>query len=101
MHYVYILISLKDKKFYIGLTNDLKRRIKEHSSGKNQSTSHRRPLKLIYYEAHHNKNDAARREKYFKTTKGKHTLRQMLKNQLVELKIGLTNRNRHPISAFN
>lgn len=87
MVYVYVLISLKDKKFYIGLTEDLERRFREHSGGKNLSTKSRRPLELIYYEVHFNKHDAARREKYFKTTKGKHTLRQMLKNKLMELNI--------------
>jgi len=82
MYYVYVLLSLKDKKFYIGFTNDLKRRLKEHDSGKNISTKSRRPLKLIYYEAHLSKADAERRERYFKTTKGKSTLKQMLRESL-------------------
>ncbi|MFC1793950.1 GIY-YIG nuclease family protein [Planctomycetota bacterium] len=82
MFYVYVLISLKDGKFYIGFTNDLKRRLKEHNSGKNISTKSRLPLKLIYYESHLSKTDAVRREKYFKTTKGKSTLRQMLRESL-------------------
>jgi putative endonuclease len=82
MYYVYVLLSQKDKKFYIGLTNDLKRRLKEHNSGKNISTKSRLPLKLIYYEAHLSKADAARRERYFKTTKGKSTLKQMLRESL-------------------
>jgi putative endonuclease len=76
------LISLRDRKFYIGFTNDLKRRLKEHNSGKNISTKSRLPLKLIYYESHLSKVDADRREKYFKTTKGKSTLRQMLRESL-------------------
>ena len=82
MYYVYILLSLKDKKFYIGFTNDLKRRLKEHNSGKNTSTKSRLPLELLYYEAHLSKADAMRRERYFKTTKGKSTLRQMLRDSL-------------------
>jgi len=52
MFYVYVLLSLKDGKFYIGYTEDLKRRLKEHNSGKNISTKSRLPLKLIYYESH-------------------------------------------------
>ncbi len=87
MHSVYVLISLKDKKFYVGLTSNLSRRVKEHIDGKSPSTKSRRPLKLIYQEVHYNKQDAARREQYFKTTKGKHTLRQMVKNRLKELDI--------------
>jgi putative endonuclease len=84
MHYVYVLLSLKDEKFYIGFTNDLERRLKEHNSGKNISTKSRLPLKLLYYEAHLSKKDAARRERYFKTTKGKSTLKQMLRDSLME-----------------
>jgi len=82
MYYVYVLLSFKDDKFYIGFTADLKRRLKEHNSGKNISTKSRRPLKLIYYEAHLSKLDAERRERYFKTTKGKASLKQMLRNFL-------------------
>jgi putative endonuclease len=85
MYYVYVLLSLKDKKFYIGFTNDLKRRLKEHDSGKNISTKSRFPFELIYYEAHLSKADAMRRERYFKTTKGKSTLRQMLRDSLKTL----------------
>ena len=85
MFYVYVLLSLKDKKFYIGFTNDLKRRLNEHNSGKNISTKSRIPLKLIYYESHLSKADAERREKYFKTTKGKSALKQMLRESLRNL----------------
>jgi putative endonuclease len=43
--------------------------------GKNFSTKNRRPLELIFYEAFPNKFDALKRERYFKTTKGKTTLK--------------------------
>jgi putative endonuclease len=82
MHYVYILLSQKDGKFYIGFTSDLQRRLQEHHNGKAQSTKSRRPLKLLYYEAHLSKEDAQRRESYFKTSKGKATIRQMLRNSM-------------------
>lgn len=87
-HYVYILLSLKDKKFYIGLTNNLERRLEEHRQGKNISTSKRLPLKLIYYEAHLSKEDAERRERYFKTDKGKLTLRMILRDSLSKSRDG-------------
>lgn len=82
MHYVYVLLSQKDNNFYIGFTSDLKRRLKEHKDGKAYSTKSRRPLKLIYYEAHASQIDARRREDYFKTSKGKATLRQILRDSL-------------------
>jgi len=80
--YVYVLRSAKDHDFYIGSTNDLKRRMQQHQRGENTSTAKRLPLKLLYFEGHRSKEDALRREKYFKTTKGKVTLRQILKNAL-------------------
>jgi putative endonuclease len=55
MHYVYILQSELDEEFYIGKTADLKRRYSEHSRGQVESTKHRRPLKLLCYEAYHTK----------------------------------------------
>ena len=82
MHFVYVLLSLKDKRFYIGLSNNLTRRIKEHKYGKGQSTKGRRPLVLLYYEAHASQKDAKRREKYFKTSKGRTTLKQILRDAI-------------------
>jgi putative endonuclease len=82
MHYVYILKSLKDLKLYIGKSDNLKRRIDEHFTGKVKSTKSRIPLKLVFYEAFLDKKDADRREKYFKTSKGKSTLRMMLRESL-------------------
>ena len=79
-YYVYVLLSLKDRKFYIGYTNNLKRRFEEHQRGENLSTSKRLPVELILYEAFLSKDDAQRRERYFKTAKGKTTLRQMLRD---------------------
>jgi putative endonuclease len=66
MYYVYILISRKDKKLYIGFSDDLKARIKKHNEGKVQSTKYRRPLVLVYYEAYKCKKDALNREKQIK-----------------------------------
>jgi len=77
------LASLKDKKLYIGQTDNLKQRFKEHQTGKNLSTSSRRPFQLIFYEAFLDKDDAIRREKYFKSSKGKSSLKQILRSSLV------------------
>ena len=82
MFYVYVLYD--GKEFYIGLTADIKRRLSEHKAGKVRSTKKRIGLKLIFYEAFLNKSDAERRERYFKTTKGKRSLRLMLKRTLEE-----------------
>ncbi|PIP51018.1 excinuclease ABC subunit C [Candidatus Berkelbacteria bacterium CG23_combo_of_CG06-09_8_20_14_all_41_73] len=82
MYYVYILFSTSDRKFYTGYTSNLKIRISKHHEGKVISTSKRKELKLIYYEAYLSKIDARRNEKYYKTTKGKQDLRKKLKDFL-------------------
>ncbi len=78
MYYTYVLIGKKDGNFYIGFTNNIEKRVEEHSQGKVVSTANRIPLKLIYYEACLNKYDALKREKYFKSGFG----RRFLKNRL-------------------
>ncbi len=85
MYYVYILLSEKDDKFYTGSTNDLKRRINEHSRGRVDSTKDRLPMRLIYYEACIDEIDARAREKYLKSGMGKRYIRNRLKNYLKDL----------------
>ena len=72
--YVYVLESLKDGNRYVGYTNDLKKRIKEHEIGKSFSTKSRLPVKLIYFEGCLDEIDAKRREQYLKTTQGRRFL---------------------------
>jgi len=82
MFYTYVLISEKDKKFYVGFTKNLKKRFVEHQKGLVPSTVHRRPLKLIYYEACLNEKDAVAREKYFKTGFGRRFLKNRIKTYI-------------------
>jgi putative endonuclease len=81
-YYIYVLRSSKDNNFYVGFTEDLKSRFKEHSSGNVISTRERRPLEIIYSEACLSKKDALHREKYLKTYHGKLFLRNRLKSYL-------------------
>lgn len=62
MFYVYVLKSKKDKRFYIGFTSNLKKRIHEHNTGLVFSTKLRIPFEVVYYEAYKSKNDAKKRE---------------------------------------
>ncbi len=78
-YYVYILKSKNRDFIYTGYTENLIRRFKEHNNREEHSTKHYTPFDLIHYEAYRNERDAKRREEYFKTTKGKTTLRTMLK----------------------
>ncbi|MEK7188690.1 MAG: GIY-YIG nuclease family protein [Patescibacteria group bacterium] len=78
MYYTYVLRSLKDLKFYIGSTNDLRKRLEKHLKGKVTATKDRRQLKLIYYEACLNKLKSFEREKYFKTGFGRRFLKSRI-----------------------
>ena len=79
-YYIYILQSKKDNKFYTGYTKNLKLRFEQHNKGLVKSIKNRRPLKLIYYEACLNQQDATHREKYLKTYYGKMFLKNRLKS---------------------
>ena len=82
MYYVYLLRSKNSGKIYTGYTNNLRNRYKQHLEGKSFSTKSMGELELIFYEAFKSKKDALRREKYLKSTKGKRTVKIMLKYSL-------------------
>lgn len=81
-HYIYVLKSKVDGKFYTGYTKDLKLRFKLHNKGKVPSTKYRKPLDLLYYEACISQDDVTHREKYLKTYHGKQFIRKRLKSYL-------------------
>ena len=81
-YYVYILQSLKSKKWYTGSTNDLRKRFKDHQKNLSSYTKGRGPFKLIYYEASLHEEDARVRERYLKTGMGKRYLKNRLKRSL-------------------
>lgn len=76
MYYLYVLENGTDR--YIGRTNNLRKRVRQHNAGMNFSTKSSMNWKLIYYEAHLNPEDAKRREGYFKTSVGRRSLNRML-----------------------
>ena len=82
MYYVYVLRDFKTDKSYIGYTSDLERRLKEHKSDNVHTTLRFSESNLIFYEAFVAKEDAVRRESYFKTTKGKKALKLILRESL-------------------
>jgi putative endonuclease len=81
-YYTYILQSLKNSSLYIGYTSDLKKRFKEHNSGKSKATKPFIPYKLIFYESFLNKIDAKNREIYLKGGYGRKTIKTMINKYL-------------------
>ena len=74
MHYVYLIKNNRDKETYIGYTNNLKRRLKEHKDKKPE---------LVYYESYKSEKDARLREMKLKQ-RGQtvRRLKERLKNSL-------------------
>ena len=58
MYYVYILQWKRNNNFYVGYTDNLERRLKQHQKQDN--------FKLIYYEAYQSEKAARQREKRLK-----------------------------------
>jgi len=65
MFFVYILQSRRNKELYIGYSNDLKKRLKEHNLGLVYSTKKNKPFSLCYYEAYASKQDALKRAHHY------------------------------------
>jgi len=61
MWYVYILLC-DQKIFYVGSTNDLKRRIQQHRKGESKYTSKFSDIKFVYYEKQSSEKSARSRE---------------------------------------
>jgi putative endonuclease len=58
-YFVYILKSETTNTSYVGYTSNLEKRFTEHNNGKNPSTRHKRPWKLIYQEEYPTRPEAA------------------------------------------
>jgi len=77
MFFVYAIKSTIRNYIYVGLTNNIERRITEHNKGENRSTKPYKPFLLIYSEEWETREQARRREKYFKTGIGKEFLKSI------------------------
>jgi putative endonuclease len=80
--YVYVLRSLTDHQFYVGLTRDLPQRVQQHNNGLVTSTRKRVPFELVYWEGCLSESDAAQREKYLKSAWGKRYIKTRLRRYL-------------------
>lgn len=72
MHYVYILRSKSDPdRYYVGLTSDLRARLKRHNGGEVPHTSKFTPWELKTYIAFSDEQQAIAFEKYLKSASGR------------------------------
>jgi putative endonuclease len=76
-NYTYVLLCA-DGDWYIGSTNDLRRRVAEHQQGQVTATKPRLPVRLVYYEACRSLAAARAREQQLKTGFGRGSLNRRL-----------------------
>ena len=74
MYTIYALL-LSDKNIYVGMTNNINRRIKEHQRGKTKTTKNKKILKIGLIEERPIRLEARKREKYWKSGCGKERLK--------------------------
>ena len=70
MYKVYAIKSRLRNYIYVGLTSNLEERIRRHNDGRERTTKAYRPFELIYSEEHLTREEARKREKYFKSGVG-------------------------------
>ena len=77
MHYV--IYSDSADRFYKGHCEDISRRLKEHNSGRTKSIKAFIPWRIVYYEESSTRDEAIKREHYFKTSAGRRYLKEKIK----------------------
>ena len=70
---------MKTKRYYVGCTNNIERRLKEHNNNKTFSLKNRGPFELIYKEEYSTLKEARKREKEIKSYKGGNAFKRLLR----------------------
>jgi len=81
MWFTYIIRNDVNNRFYIGSTNNIKRRLKEHSRSKRQSIAHFGTYRLIYKEEYTTRSEAFQRERQIKAYKGGNAFKKLLREK--------------------
>lgn len=74
MYYIYVLKSEVNGHRYIGMSEDVTKRLKEHNAGKTKSTKYSKPWRIVHVEQLNNRIEARKREKYLKSGTGREFL---------------------------
>jgi len=75
--YVYAIKSLTRRYIYVGMSNNVERRLKQHNNGENKSTKPYAPFVLILVEEYPSRSEARKREKFLKAGSGKKYLKSL------------------------
>ena len=81
MFYAYVLKSLTSNYIYKGHCEDLKIRLSQHNSGMTKSIKPYLPFEIVYFEEFTSRQEAIKREKYFKSSAGRRFLKTKIPSQ--------------------
>ena len=78
MFYVYVLQSGKTGRRYIGSCEDLEDRFRRHNAGHSMATRHGVPWMMLRSESFLTRPEAVRKERYYKTGRGRDDLDRLI-----------------------
>jgi putative endonuclease len=78
MFFVYILQSVRGGRFYIGHTENLDQRLREHFEGRSLYTKSRGPWELVFAETYLSRSEAMKREREIKRRKSKKHIERLI-----------------------
>ena len=81
MHSVYILQSKKNGRYYVGVTNNVKKWLEEHNSGWVKSTAPYRPWVLMRVEQFSDEGLAYKRERFIKAKRSRQIIGKIISSQ--------------------
>jgi putative endonuclease len=77
MFYCYVLRSQKTGRRYVGSCENLTERVRRHNAGDSKATKHGVPWILVHSESFGTRAEAAQRERYYKTGRGRDELERL------------------------
>ena len=75
-HFVYVLKSQNNWRFYVGMTANIEKRLGEHNRGYTKSTKAYSPWVLFFFEEYDTREEARKREIYLKSGIGKEKIKE-------------------------
>jgi putative endonuclease len=76
MFFIYVLNSLSRKYIYVGMTDNVVRRFRQHQKGKEKTTAPYRPFEILFTEKYNTRSEAREREKFLKSGCGKEWIKE-------------------------
>ncbi|HNZ70421.1 MAG TPA: GIY-YIG nuclease family protein [Candidatus Dojkabacteria bacterium] len=83
MYFVYILKSIRFDRYYIGSTNNLAFRLRDHNEGRVRSTKHYSPFTIRLFEEYSTRSEAVCREHELKRMKRGNSFKNLLRDRLM------------------